>query len=175
MKEITKQKISIKLKGNKNRLNKSHDFMTKIKIRNSNRGYHWFNNGLVEVKAKECPENFSKGRLDKNKPVRKPSKIQVTKKWYHDSYKNYLLSEEPTQMLLNKRLYIGMIKKKDKIENIKGDSITFKEYFSTTSSEDNPKNSSEGFTLKPLKKSLTELALETLKRETPNYSITGYY
>lgn len=171
MTESTKRKISIKLKGNKNRLNKSHDFMTKIKIRNSNRGYHWFNNGLIEIKSKECPENFFKGRLEKNKPVRKPSKVKVTRKWYHDSYKNYLLSEEPTQMLLNKRLYIGMIKKKNKIENIKGDSITFKEYFSTTPKD----NKIETITLKPLKKSLIELAIEARKNETPNYNITGYY
>lgn len=170
MTDSTKQKISIKLKGNKNRLNKPHDFMTKIKIRNSNRGYHWFNNGLIEVKSKECPKDFFKGRLEKNRPVRKPSKVKLIRKWYHDSYKNYLLSEEPTQMLLNKRLYIGMIKKKDKIENIKGDSITFKEYFSTT-----PNTKSETIILKPLKKSLIELALEASKNETPNYNITGYY
>jgi len=29
-------------------------------------GLHWYNNGIVSVKAKECPEGFVEGRLMKN-------------------------------------------------------------------------------------------------------------
>ena len=27
------------------------------------RYYHWFNNGVINVKAKECPEGFVRGRI----------------------------------------------------------------------------------------------------------------
>ena len=49
MSEETKQKLSIAKKG-KNTWSKTH---------------HWFNNGIINTRAKSCPEGFVKGRLKK--------------------------------------------------------------------------------------------------------------
>lgn len=59
--EDVQQKISLKLKGMK--FTEEH----KRKIGEANKGkhigYHWFNDGLKNIRAKECPEGFKSGRI----------------------------------------------------------------------------------------------------------------
>ena len=76
--EETKRKISDSMKGDKNPFyGKQHSDETKLKISESKKGKpsfnkgkklgpngtHWYNNGEINVKAKDCPEDFVKGRL----------------------------------------------------------------------------------------------------------------
>ena len=73
---------SLKFKGNKNMLGKHHTDETKIKISETLKGHklyeetklkmsearkglHWFNNGIIAVIAKTCPEGFVSGRIKK--------------------------------------------------------------------------------------------------------------
>lgn len=63
--EETKQKISIAKKGNKYRLGKPFTEEAKQKLSDAFKGLHWFNNGIISVRAKSCPEGFVKGRLKK--------------------------------------------------------------------------------------------------------------
>ena len=87
--EESKLKMSIAKKGNKNRLGIPCSDEAKRKISESNKGkpshwkgihlyeetkrkisaakqgIHWFNNGIISVTAKSCPEGFVKGRLKK--------------------------------------------------------------------------------------------------------------
>lgn len=74
--EETKRKMSESQKGNKNMLGKHHSEETKLKISESNKGKNtwikglqWFNNGIVEVLVKSCPEGFVRGRLKKVKQI----------------------------------------------------------------------------------------------------------
>ena len=67
--EETRKSISLKTKGRK--LSEE----TKQKIREGNigkkkpskslalKGTHWYNNGIIQIQAKECPEGFNPGRL----------------------------------------------------------------------------------------------------------------
>lgn len=41
----------------------SEDFRKKIS--KNNKGKHWYNNARIEIKAKECPDGFTPGRLKK--------------------------------------------------------------------------------------------------------------
>lgn len=78
----TKKKISEINKGNKYWLGKHHSEKTKKKLSESHKGKrlseetknkiiavhkgkHWYNNGKTEIKAKECPDGFTPGRLRK--------------------------------------------------------------------------------------------------------------
>jgi len=58
--EDTKKKISENHKG---MLGKQHSEETKKKISDVRKGIHWYNNGIVEIMSKECPDGFVRGRL----------------------------------------------------------------------------------------------------------------
>ena len=55
--EETKNKLSESNKGK--RLSEE----TKMKISEYNKGNRWFNNGEINIRAKECPEGFIPGRI----------------------------------------------------------------------------------------------------------------
>lgn len=57
--EDHKKKISEKLKGRK----RSIDFRKKLS--DAKIGKHWFNDGVKNIMAKECPDDFVPGRLKK--------------------------------------------------------------------------------------------------------------
>ena len=65
----TKRKIAEAKKGNKNMLGKHLSEETKLKIGEYAKMSHWFNNGIINIKVKECPEGFVKGRLKKVKQI----------------------------------------------------------------------------------------------------------
>ena len=67
--EETKRKIAEAKKGNKNMLGKHLSEETKLKIGEYAKMSHWFNNGIINIKVKECPEGFVKGRLKKVKQI----------------------------------------------------------------------------------------------------------
>lgn len=83
----TKKKLSESLKGNKNRLGTCHTDEARKKMSASHKGKMfteehkqkisealkykttgrcWFNNGLINIKAKSCPEGFVRGRIKKS-------------------------------------------------------------------------------------------------------------
>ena len=76
-----KDHISLHSKGNKNMLGKHHNDETKKKMSIANKnmseetkhkmsiakkGLLWFNNGIISVRAKSCPEGFVKGMIKKS-------------------------------------------------------------------------------------------------------------
>lgn len=70
--EETKRKLSEANKGNTYHKGKKHSEETRIKISEANKGHlptkgskgmHWYNNGIVNSFAYECPNGFVKGRL----------------------------------------------------------------------------------------------------------------
>ena len=67
--EETKLKLSIAKMGNKYMLGKRHSEESRKKmsdaLKGKTLGSHWFNNGIAEVRARECPEGFVRGRLKK--------------------------------------------------------------------------------------------------------------
>ena len=82
--EEAKQKMSIAKQGNKYMLGKHHSEEsrkkiseakknpseeTRKKMSESHKGLLWFNNGIITVRAKSCPEGFVKGRLKKVKQI----------------------------------------------------------------------------------------------------------
>ena len=64
--EEHKLKISIAKQGNKYRLGKLCSDETKRKMSAAKQGLYFFNNGIKNVRARECPEGFVKGRLKHN-------------------------------------------------------------------------------------------------------------
>ena len=52
-----------KMKGNKNALGHCVSEETRKKIAEANKGTRWFNNGIKNVRAKECPDGFVQGKL----------------------------------------------------------------------------------------------------------------
>lgn len=67
--EETKKKMSSAMKGNKRWLGRHHSEETKKKMSEAMKGHRntlgmrWYNNGIVTIRAKECPEGFVPGRL----------------------------------------------------------------------------------------------------------------
>lgn len=69
MSEEAKQKLSESQKGNKYRLGKLFTEETKRKMSAARQGLKFFNNGIINIKVKECPAGFVKGRLKKVKQI----------------------------------------------------------------------------------------------------------
>ena len=69
--EETKQKIAESLKG-KTTWNKGkhHSEETKQKMSDAMKGLHWFNNGIINTRAKSCPEGFVKGMIKEDLSLR---------------------------------------------------------------------------------------------------------
>jgi len=44
---------------------KHHTAEARKKVSEANKGNHWYNNGIVEIYAKSCPNGYVKGRLTK--------------------------------------------------------------------------------------------------------------
>ena len=69
--EETRRKLSIASKGNKYMLGKHHSEESRKKIsealKGKRQGRCWYNNGIKNVFARECPEGFVKGFLTKRK------------------------------------------------------------------------------------------------------------
>lgn len=63
--EEVKKKISEANKGNKHALGCKHSEEAKKKIGEAKKGMHFFNNGKINIRAKECPEGFVPGRIKK--------------------------------------------------------------------------------------------------------------
>ena len=68
--EETRKKMSEAKKGNKNALGHHPSEETKKKLSEAKkgkniwiRGTYWYNNGKINIRAKECPEGFVPGRL----------------------------------------------------------------------------------------------------------------
>ena len=61
--EETKKKLSEVSKGNKYALGNRLSEETKKKIGAAKKGTRWYNNGKVNIRAKECPEGFVPGML----------------------------------------------------------------------------------------------------------------
>lgn len=130
-KEIRNEKISIQLQGNKRRLGKIHSNDSKLKIAEHNKGYHWFNNEQIELKAKECPIGFSKGRLKKEghwytnfeqnvwateKPegkrwIKGRYSYNEGKHWVNDGEKNFLLEKISATEYKELKYRYGIIRK----------------------------------------------------------------
>ena len=61
--EETKKKMSASHKGIRH-TEETRQKLSELKKGNTNvRGYIWWNNGIKNVRAKECPEGFVKGRI----------------------------------------------------------------------------------------------------------------
>lgn len=58
-----KQKLGLRMKGKKYTLGRKHTEKEKAGISAGNIGKKFWNNGVVSVKARECPEGFVAGRL----------------------------------------------------------------------------------------------------------------
>ena len=54
-----------KMKGNKNALGYKHSDETRKRMSEMRKGTHWYNNGKINIRAKECPEGFVPGRIKK--------------------------------------------------------------------------------------------------------------
>ena len=67
--EETRKKISTALKGNKIWIGKHHSEESREKMSKSRKGLCWFNNGIIAVRAKSCPEGFVKGRLKRKTQI----------------------------------------------------------------------------------------------------------
>ena len=61
--EETKKKMCEAKKGNKNALGCHRTDEFRKKLSEANKGMRFFNNGKINIRAKECPEGFIPGRL----------------------------------------------------------------------------------------------------------------
>lgn len=88
--EETRNKMSKAQLGEKNHMfGKKAADDTKKKMSDSHKGEHWYNDGKVETRAKECPERFVKGRLrnGENHPMYGKKHTEDAKKKMSDSAK----------------------------------------------------------------------------------------
>ena len=63
MSEEARRKMSESAKGNKNHLGKKHTDETRNKMSIVRKGMRWYNNGKINIRAKECPDGFVPGQL----------------------------------------------------------------------------------------------------------------
>ena len=62
--EETRKKMSESKKGkNHPFFGKQHSEKTRRKMSKAHIGKHWYNNGVISVLARECPDGFVKGRI----------------------------------------------------------------------------------------------------------------
>lgn len=61
--EEHKRKISEAGKGNKNALGKHPSEETRRKMSAAHKGEHWYNNGIIQCRAFECPDGFVSERI----------------------------------------------------------------------------------------------------------------
>ena len=126
------EKLSTLLKGNTRRVGSHHSNQSKELIAKKNKGYRWYNNGHIEVKAKEKPEGFSLGRLPTNKnwytnfetsvfTDKKPEGEKWIKgrmsynegrSWFNDGTRNFLLEDPPFEKLKSGEISFGIVRKK---------------------------------------------------------------
>ncbi len=87
--EEYKAALSERMKGNKHVLGMKHTDESKSKMsikskgNKASLGLKWFNNGVIALTAKECPEGFIPGMLDKNLH------------WYNNGLINKRAKEQP--------------------------------------------------------------------------------
>lgn len=63
----TKNKISASMRGENNHFyGKKHSDESKKKISATMKSLYWFNNGEINIRAKECPPGFIPGRFKNN-------------------------------------------------------------------------------------------------------------
>ena len=65
--EEAREKLSAAMKGRKNALGCHRSEETREKIGAAKKGTKWWNNGVKNVHAKECPPGFISGMLRKRK------------------------------------------------------------------------------------------------------------
>ena len=119
------EKLSLLLKGNTHRVGTHHTNQSKTTIAEKNKGYHWYNNGQTELKAKEKPEGFVSGRLPTNKNwytnfetsiftntkpegknwIKGRMSYNEGRSWYNDGTRNFLLEEPPFEKLKSSILF----------------------------------------------------------------------
>lgn len=130
MNQKTKDAISSKMKGNTNRVGKKHSYAATYAIKEANRKLKWWNDGVKEVRAQECPEGFVRGRIsNKNTvwvndgikevqiPEEEKTEDQVKGRlfslegyqWYSSNTRNFLKKEVPASLLESRRLHVGMV------------------------------------------------------------------
>ena len=61
--EETRKKLSEASKGNKYFLGKHHTDEARRKMSEAKKGTRWYNDGKINIRAKECPDGFTPGRL----------------------------------------------------------------------------------------------------------------
>lgn len=63
----TKNKISASMRGENNHFyGKKHSDESKKKISATMKSLYWYNNGEINIRAKECPPGFIPGRFKNN-------------------------------------------------------------------------------------------------------------
>ena len=89
MSEETKQKIAESLKG------KHHSDETKQKMSDAFKALYWFNNGIIAVRAKSCPEGFVRGRYLQEESRKKMAGSHKGRCWWNNGIKNVFSRECP--------------------------------------------------------------------------------
>ena len=189
-KEIVNEKLSIQLKGNQHRKGKIHTVETRQNISLHNKGYHWFNNAHIEIKAKECPDGFVKGRLQKighwytnfeqnvwatEKPegkrwIQGRASYNEGKHWVNDGTHNFLL-EKITPEDYAAGVRFGIIRKAKTVRTIPRKPIrTTTKYVPPVPKKWVPDNTPvEPLHIVPLKVSIVDKAIQQLKKQEQEY------
>lgn len=126
----TREAVSLKMKGNKNRVGKTHSYRTKDAIKQSMKALSWYNDGAVEIRCKAQPIGFVKGRLSNKGTIwvndgKKEVQIFETNKldnqvkgrlfslkgyhWYSGFSTNVMKKEVPERLLECRKLHHGMV------------------------------------------------------------------